>query len=391
MGLFSSLGFLGYAYSESNSKTKAQSSQLKADISQYTENTSEFANILDCDKLEFNLKQRCNDEFIQNYAQGKSTQELLATMEQARLQNPTVENSCHPIAHAIGRYTLDQTGNVGDAFESCDYSCHSGCYHGVMERLFLKDQDLSDTQHVSKEQLEVKVPSICNEENFANPTSSVIFQCLHGIGHAILFSLEYNLDDALSTCDKLGNGYERSSCYGGVFMENVTAFEKGKRDIKLEDPHYPCSRLDDKYKNDCYVMQTSVMADIGLSVEQQAQECLKAGNYSGNCFVSIGRDLSNQVRTENGNFVIDICENKSGEYSRNCINGVIYALIDNTWSGEFAISFCSTLQKNDNETYCYDSASRYLQGVYNKSDDDLKTECTRVSGEHNDKCLESVN
>lgn len=360
--------------------------RLEADPVTY----SDFADINDCFSNTGEKLQVCLDDFVDGYFGEQTTQEVLAAMESARLENTSIENNCHPIAHAIGRHTYKTIGNVGDAFEACDQSCHSGCYHGVMERLFWGEDELIDeNKHLTYKDLETKIPGICSADKFQNPSNSVIFQCLHGVGHAILYSLDYDLSAALKSCDLLATEYEKSSCYGGVVMENVTAFDKQKRDLKKDDPLYPCNSLESHYQYTCYLMQTSVMFEYGMDIPTIAENCKQATNYQNSCFTSLGRDLSNDVRLNNPQRVVEACEVYSGEYSESCINGTVYALVDNTWDARFAYQFCSLLNST-NKAYCYKAVNNYLKWSYSKSADDLKESCATFAQNETDTCLANM-
>ncbi len=354
-------------------------------------NENSIGGIMNCYSKPANEQQKCMDDFIAVYAKTRDTKQMLVDMETARQTDSSIENSCHPIAHAIGRYTFTKYGNVGDAFTVCDQSCHSGCYHGVMERLFYSDKEISETnQHLTYDDLKTKIPGICDEDKFKNPTGALIFQCLHGVGHAILYSLDYDFKGALKTCDLLADGYQRSSCYGGVIMENVTAFDKSKRDLKKEDPHYPCNSIDEKYRSDCYLMQTSVMYEYGLSDQEIANQCRKATPYEGTCFVSLGRDLSNFVRINDKERTRKACEEYSSDYVASCIDGTIYALIDNTWDGRFAYDFCNTLKNPANQRICFRDANNYLKSSYQKTEEDVKNNCSQFAGVNLKLCEDNI-
>lgn len=381
------LASLVYILTDDNSKDQNNDGSNNVELeNNFNIETSAFTEIEKCMNLGTE-KNNCYIEFVNEYAQGKTIKDVLRDLEIARTQNTAIENDCHPMTHAIGRYALDVYGNVGDAFQECDFTCHSGCYHGVMERMFFSEEEIKQgNKHLTYEGLEAKVPGICDKSNFDNPTVSIIFQCLHGIGHAILFSVNYDLELALSGCDLLSTQYDRSSCYGGVFMENVTAFEKDKRDLDPNDALYPCSKLDKKYLSDCYLMQTSIMFEYNLNHGQIAEECKKAGDFVSTCFVSLGRDSSNMARTGNARTVADICERVSVDYSIPCIQGTIYALIDNTWDGQFAFPFCNILQNKDNRDGCYNHSVNYLKNTYQKSEDEVKVECEKYAGENKELC-----
>ena len=100
----------------------------------------------------------------------------------------------------------------------------------------------------------------------------------------------------MEICDSLAEEWSRNSCYGGVFMENVFNATPETRDLSPTDYHYPCDKLTTKYRGECYVMQTSRMTEMGLGTEAIFKECEKAGEFGEQCMLSIGRDLSNDVR-----------------------------------------------------------------------------------------------
>ncbi len=345
-------------------------------------NIDQFVNISECFRVEVSKQAACMDNFVAAYAQRfqKDTKAMLADEEVARSQNTDIENSCHPVVHAVGRYTYRVTGNVGDAFNACDQSCHSGCYHGVMERLFYSEQDSAEgLQHISYADLEKKIPGICDADKFSNPSSQLIFQCLHGVGHAILYSLQYDLRRSLNACDLFETEYQRSSCYGGVVMENITAFDKAKRDIDPNDPLYPCDQLDSQYRDQCYLMQTSIMFEFGMTVERIADTCRGAGANVEQCFVSLGRDLSNYVRTGDVQRVVAACEITSGDQAESCYQGTLYALIDNTWDGRYGYLYCDALDAESEQLVCYGIANNYFTWAYNKTKTEIAEECTKFS------------
>ena len=205
---------------------------------------------------------KCMDEYTKQLLASFGTKDVLRLLQRGMDSDSTMLIQCHDMAHAIGRQTLVSAGKVDAAFDSCDQTCHSGCYHGVMERVFIPEGANAD--HISEADLRAKVPTIC--EGYDGRPIRYKFQCLHGIGHAIDFILENNLAKTLAVCDLLPSQYDISSCWGGALMENITSFDKATRWINKTDPHYPCNALDDRYRNECYVMQTSIMFEIGLKL-----------------------------------------------------------------------------------------------------------------------------
>ena len=301
----------------------------------------------------------CMDNAAGSLLQTRTTRELLAELDELGKQDRQVLLQCHPAVHAIGRMSYKISGNVGDAFQLCDHTCHSGCFHGTMERVFLPDQPHAEgttVVHIPPEVVREKVPTVCEPFGFGLE-GNIRFQCMHGLGHAVMFFLNYDLVAALNTCDLLPSRWDETSCYGGVFMENVVAVDKSKRFLS-SDPHFPCNAIEDKYINDCYNFQTSRMLELGLSYQEIGNECAQAGIYRNICTRSLGRDVSNDARRDPAS--ANTCTNLIVESDRQqCITGLVYALADNSLDGRYAFPYCDNLG-DDYTSNCYRTTLSYL-------------------------------
>jgi hypothetical protein len=128
-------------------------------------------------------------------------------------------------------------------------------------------------------------------------------------------------------------------------------------------------------------MQTSRMVEMGLSTARIFEECDRAGDYRVPCALSVGRDLSNDVRTEQAKSAAQNCELGLGQTRLSCVRGVIYALIDNTWDGRYALKFCSALREAADQENCFTDSAEYLRTVFEKSADDVARDCRRHAAE----------
>jgi hypothetical protein len=345
------------------------------------------ANVPSLDQVKACLKRpdgaECLDRLFGEMLKTHSTTEALALIQQFEAQDPDLRRDCHPVVHAVGRETFRLKGTIHDSFSACDQTCHSGCYHGSVER-FLRGEDIYSqvNRHPSQAELRQKTASACD------PTlpGRLRFQCLHGLGHALLYFSRYQLNTALEICDALVEEWSRESCYGGVFMENVVSATPEARDLSPTDYHYPCNRLADKYRRECYVMQTSRMVEMGLSTAEIFQECAKAGAQRAQCALSVGRDLSNFVRIGETTDSARKCEVVEGEDRRACIRGMVYALIDNTWDGRYALPFCAALAAADDRSRCLRESVAYMKSTFEKSAGEISTDCRRFSANAQD-CL----
>jgi hypothetical protein len=318
----------------------------------------------------------CLDPLFREALKTHSTLEALQHVQRLEATDAEIRRDCHPVVHAIGRETFRLKGSIHESFAACDQTCHSGCYHGSVER-FLRGESLyaGADQHPSQWELRQKAAAACD------PTVPLRlrYQCLHGLGHAIMFFAAYNLDNALDVCDALPDEWSQNSCYGGVFMENVVGSANGKRAPGGTDYHAPCNRVAGKYRRECYGMQTSRMAELGLAPERILDECTKAGELGALCAQSLGRDLSNDSRLGEHGAVARKCELASGDFRRACVRGVAYALADNTWDGRFALPFCAALASPADQDDCFRDTRQYLRTFFDVSAEGFAAECARYA------------
>lgn len=258
---------------------------------------------------------------------------------------------CHQRAHKAGRLAFEIYGNK--VFSNREYKCHSGLQHGAIEAFFHKFGTSSLNQNVKE---------FCN----AKEVSFISHQCFHGIGHGLMAWSNYDLPQALEKCDLLSLG--QSSCYTGVFMENVVgglaAEEKSKNHKSSLDVHYtnylnseplyPCTIVEGKYRQDCYFYQTSRMLQLfGPDFSKIADSCLSIPQtYQTSCFLSMGRDASGQHQS-NLPAIIKDCDFATGDHQTDCIIGAVQDQFWDKTGANQGLEFCKLLTKPGQKKVCY--------------------------------------
>ncbi|OHB18805.1 MAG: hypothetical protein A2854_02985 [Parcubacteria group bacterium RIFCSPHIGHO2_01_FULL_56_18] len=194
---------------------------------------------------------------------------------------------CHTLLHPIGEAAGHEYSSVAAAYAKGDTFCRSGYYHGVLEGVF---------GHEGSEQLLHNLDSLCAEVKGKERYSYDYFSCVHGIGHGLMAYSDHELFESLEGCDKLSGEWEKSSCHGGVFMENVISDmpDEPSKYLKRDDPLYPCNAVADTYRYQCYLMQTSHMLTIydGDFAKVFAACSGVEAKYRAPCYQSLGRDAS---------------------------------------------------------------------------------------------------
>lgn len=209
-------------------------------------------------------------------------------MEAAYNTDEFVKSQCHQLAHIIGRTSYERTNSLEKTYAEGDNFCWSGYYHGAIEQA---------TKRLGSDKIKQQSSTICKAFADKQRYSFNHFNCVHGLGHGLMAISEYKLPDALKLCDNLLDSWEQSSCYGGEFMENVMVAARGDGTtayFKTDEPLYPCTYVESRYKEQCYLMQTSyVLQHNGYDFTRTFAECAKADEgYTDTCYRSLGRDAS---------------------------------------------------------------------------------------------------
>jgi hypothetical protein len=69
------------------------------------------------------------------------------------------------------------------------------------------------------------------------------------------------------------------------------------------------------------------------------------------------------------------------------MRGVIYALIDNTWDGRYALPFCVAFGEEGDRQICIKESLGYLRTTFQKSTEEITDDCSQYLGQPN-RCIE---
>src|SRR4249920_1438269 len=121
----------------------------------------------------------CLDKLFHDALKNHTTLEALQLIQRYEKDDADLRRDCHPVVHAIGRETYRIKGTIHDSFTACDQTCHSGCYHGSVERFLRGEKIYAEiNRHPSTNELKQKAAIACDP----NIAPRFRFQCLHGLG-----------------------------------------------------------------------------------------------------------------------------------------------------------------------------------------------------------------
>lgn len=297
--------------------------------------------VADDTELEGCDEQACYEQAFGNIVYEQGAERAFERFDAGIAAGGAVESGCHRIAHRMGAAALARyDGSVGEAFAHGSASCWSGYYHGILE---------SSLAGVPSERLGVEARGLCDDIR-DRETTFLLYQCVHGLGHGLMITTGYDLPDALDACGALRTDWDRASCGGGVFMENLATAPGSPIEVTgdpewLDDDDllYPCT--DDEVvpaaaKEPCYIMATSrVLEANGYSFEGAARWCRRAqAGWIETCFQSLGRDSSG-FSTYDRRETLRRCRT-AGEYLDQCLWGAARDYASRFAGGEQAAELC---------------------------------------------------
>ena len=293
----------------------------------------------DCAEDDF----QCFEQAFANIAYNDGPKAALDRFDEDIKTPGPIERDCHRIVHAIGAGALSHyDGNVGQAFVAGRASCTSGYYHGILERAFLG---------IPQDQLGAASRRFCSDAEIRK-TEFIAYQCVHGLGHGLMIYSGYDLPASLKTCDKLSNGWDATSCTGGVFMENYQSSYGVKSRWLRKDLIYPCNAVAKRHKYYCYDIVTArILPKVDYNWVKAAEWCRKSEKgWVPICFQSLGRDASGFTRLDPVR-ILNICK-VAKEMAQECIHSAASDMAYTDVSPRRAKVLCDTAPDATRD-YCW--------------------------------------
>jgi hypothetical protein len=319
--------------------------------------------------------QLCYEQAFGNIAYYDGPKASLDLFDAAIADGGPVEKGCHRIAHAIGSASLARNdGNVARTFAEGRASCWSGYYHGVLERA------LVDVKDYSVASLGAVARDLCDDAE-VREIRWLLYQCIHGLGHGLMIATGYDLPRSLDTCERLSSNWDRTSCKGGVFMENIsTSYGVRSKWVKgAEDPVYPCQVVEEDDKLYCYLMVTShVLRVLDWDWGRTAEICSQVEvGWVDTCFQSFGRDASGSTR-QSPERILELCA-VAAPYGGedNCISAAAKDMTANYARGTEAAGLCEQAPA-EHRGGCY-YAIGSIMGSFRATDAEREADCRALT------------
>ena len=312
--------------------------------------------------------------------------EIFAAVERGE-RSPDILAGCHSLMHFTGQVAFLRSRNVSRSLSEGNPVCFAGYYHGVLEEyLTEKSADAEDPE------VRAEVPNLC--EPVKTQARKKYNECLHGLGHALMFLTEDGLPDSLALCDLLPTADEQGWCYSGVFMENSTSATNRDHPspyLRPDEPLYPCTILNERYLPMCYTLQSFYFAEIEkYDWGKTAAWCMKVPErHRWGCFHAIGQT---QVGfTQDETVMAENCALMPTDDGRTmCVRGAAGALFERYNNGlDRMLALCAVAGPRDAGA-CYRTFTDTLR-MAGVSEADRQALCARIPDDLRPRCLDAKN
>jgi len=297
----------------------------------------------------------CYQERYQGLVQGSGVEAAFTELKSEYDKNEFIKAQCHQITHVIGRAATDVYGDIPNTYSKGDNFCWSGYYHGAMEATVAK---------IGPDKILNEADTICAPLGEGDQKHSFYhYNCVHGLGHGFMGVQNNELFESLEVCDTMTDDWERESCYSGAFMENIMAKDNPShpsKELRADEPLYPCTEVEKKYKPQCYLMQTSyALETLGNDFQKVFELCgTVESEFRPTCYQSLGRDASGITSSDVDRTNANCMLGEDYEARSNCVIGAAKDFISyysrDTEAKELCDSFDADLRK-----VCLKTAEEY--------------------------------
>ncbi|HLL40986.1 MAG TPA: hypothetical protein VK357_15180, partial [Rubrobacteraceae bacterium] len=260
----------------------------------------------------------CYQERYQGLVQGSGVEAAFTELKSEYDKNEFIKAQCHQITHVIGRAATDVYGDIPNTYSKGDNFCWSGYYHGAMEATVAK---------IGPDKILNEADTICAPLGEGDQKHSFYhYNCVHGLGHGFMGVQNNELFESLEVCDTMTDDWERESCYSGAFMENIMAKDNPShpsKELRADEPLYPCTEVEKKYKPQCYLMQTSyALETLGNDFQKVFELCgTVESEFRPTCYQSLGRDASGITSSDVDRTNANCMLGEDYEARSNCVIG----------------------------------------------------------------------
>jgi hypothetical protein len=340
-------------------------------------------------------------------ARDRGVRAALDSLEQLASRDDGIRAQGHPLAHALGRYSMDRRRDLAVLGE-CTPRFQSGCFHGVLEGYFLQGGTIDAAS----------ADGVCAGRGGRGFER---LECWHGLGHGLMVHHDGDFQQALVICDVLAPAQARRECQDGVFMERAIR-AIGVASINVGDgpgighehhggadhaehtggqsaPATPgskaaaraereqlCAVVDAAHQPSCWAYQPLVlMSDWGLNPARVLAACDGAPAAAvADCYQGFGKQYLGALSGD-ASRMIQACQQGDAARATDCMMGGVEYFTDLDWSIEPGVAFCRQVP-GEAKPRCYGMIGARLT-LANSDAESVRRGCRQVESAYVGACL----
>lgn len=323
----------------------------------------------------------CMRPLMETYMRQRNPEQAMQFLERLIKEKKFVfAGNGHDAAHIIGRLSAEKSGMTDTGFLSCPENFYYGCQHGYFEAVLSKNPDMQSAAE-----------RLCRRASGEKE-----WACYHGVGHGVLMSLSYDLEESLNACSTMKKSRGKDACTQGVFMELIGATLREEVSGKYFDakkPLEPCASFEQRVATSCYSQHATFLLegmkmDIPKAIETCESEMRQTGQEA--CLRNIGQHAVARVSAslESGEAahaeILRLCS-PQGKASAHCIEGAAVDLLMYGQEGE-ALKLCSSSPENARDA-CFRMIDKRINALSSAKRQEI---CSSMHSHEFGDCSESL-
>ncbi|GEM_PF-6719952 len=247
-----------------------------------------------CPNAEGSSRQACLENYYEHYGIMYGVAHALSLLDAQIKHEPLFAGACHAVMHHIAHIAVHEYGTFGEAFLHGNTECQNGYYHGVVEE-FLRNENLNTLSAGD-------IRNFCNQTAHTSSSSTAELNCVHGIGHALVYMTRDDLPRALVRCGDFLDDHLRSQCATGAFMQHtfISATSSSSLETVKNDPAFRCVQMLGN-QDECWITLSAIVIgkkENNTSMALQFCHSLASTTYRTKCTEGVTEQGLMQSRAE---------------------------------------------------------------------------------------------
>lgn len=327
--------------------------------------------------------------------EGLSMEDAFAIAAKVQDLDPTY-TYCHVLAHNISaKETAKDPDKWKDVVARAPYGvCGNGGSHGAFQERF-REESLPNAS--INEILEL-ISDVCNRRESWDPTPSEVANCVHGVGHLVMYVTGGNINKSNAVCtafaEHIPNKDDVRTCYEGVFMQVFQPIEPEDKALveniapKPSEARAFCDAFTGRIRAIC-IRESWILTPDSL-VEKDIFEAFCAAIEDAHertyCIEGITMGVFSRSFNFDESRMMPLCEQLSPDMRGICFDTVAFRLLQTDWRNVDRATQVCMKAPSEISGECFTQLSLYAKNAFGTNDPVREQLCNRMPERHRTEC-----